>query len=110
MGLVGVRVVAFELGGGAHLFGARRVIAELFVVEAEIDDVEAEGIDTAFQPEADDVEGFLLDSRVVVVQVGLFTQEIVEVILFVFFAPFPCGATKDGDPIIGRQWSLSFSF
>jgi hypothetical protein len=82
--------------------GAARVVAQLLVVEVEVDRVEAEPVDPAIQPEARDGQQFVLHLGVVQVQVGLLLEEVVQVILHPVARPFPGRAAEDRQPVVGR--------
>src|SRR3546814_16177396 len=70
-------------GAGADLavFGRGRVVAQQRVVHRMVDRVDAEAVHAAVQPEAYDVEHALLHLRMMQVQLRLFPQELVHVIL-----------------------------
>ena len=79
--LVAVRIVGLEAGRLALVRRARRIVAQLRVVEAEVDRVEAQPVDAALEPEAEIVEGSALHLRIVEIQVRLLREEIVQVVL-----------------------------
>ncbi len=70
-------------------------------MKVEIHNVEAKTIHAHVEPELRDIESFLLHIRIVKIQIRLFFEEVVQVVLFAFFVPCPCRPAKDGYPVIG---------
>ena len=78
------------------------VVAQLLVVEAEIDGIEAHAINAALEPEPQVVQYGLLHFRMVEVQIWLFHQKVVQVVLPASRFPLPSHTTKDGQPVVRR--------
>jgi hypothetical protein len=76
-------------------------------MEAEVDRVESQSIDTAVQPEAHVVERRLADLRVVEVQIRLRAQEIVQVVLPAARLPGPGDAAEYRQPVVRRRAVLA---
>ena len=85
--------------------GGGRIIGERRIMHREVDRIEPEPVHTAIEPEPCGIEQFLLHRRMVAVELRLFLQEIVEVILLAARIPRPCGATEDGLPV-GRRTAV----
>ncbi len=100
--LVGVRIVRAEAAPHPLLRRLGRVVAQLCVVEAEVDRIQAEAIHAAVQPEAHIVQGGLLHVRVMEVQVRLVDQEVVQVVLLAARLPLPGAAAEQRQPVVGR--------
>jgi len=100
--LVGVRVVRTEAAAHALVRRLGRVIAQLRVVEAEVDRIQAEAVHAAVQPEPHIVQGGLLHIRVMEVQVRLVDQKVVQVVLLTARLPLPGAATEQRQPVVGR--------
>ena len=82
---------------------ARRVVAQLGVVDAEIDRVEPEAVDAALEPEAGLGQQRLDHLRVVEVEVGLLLEEVVQVVLAAARLPLPGAAAEHRQPVAGRR-------
>ena len=67
----------------------RRIVTQLQVVHEEVGDIQPEAVDAAIEPERRDVDNCLLDLRVVQVQVRLFAEKVVEIVLVPRSAPSP---------------------
>src|SRR3546814_8046082 len=91
-------------GAGADLavFGRGRVVAQQRVAHRMVDRVDAEAVHAAVQPEAYDVEHALLHLRMMQVQLRLFPQELVHVILAAPRVPGPGRAAENRLPVVGR--------
>ena len=100
--LIGVGVVGQKPAAGALLEGLGRVVAQLPIVEAEIDGIKTHAIDAAIEPEAHVVQRRAAHFRVVKIQVGLRAEKIVEVVLRAPRFPLPGNAPKDRQPVVGR--------
>ena len=107
MVLVGVRVVRAEAAAHPLVGGLGRVVAQLRIVEAEVDRIQAEAIHAAIQPEAHVVQGGLLHFRVMEVQVRLVDQEVVQVVLLTARLPLPGAAAEQRQPVVGRRAVLA---
>ncbi len=81
---------------------ARRVVAQLGVVEVEVDGVESVAVDAEFEPELHGFEQRVLHFRVVEVQIGLAGQEVVQVVLAATRIPLPGAAAENRQPIVRR--------
>ena len=79
--LVGIGVRYFQLCAERLAMRARRVVAKLLVMKIKIYSVEAETIDTPVQPKFRHIKSGILDLRVVKIQVRLFFQKVMQVIL-----------------------------
>ena len=78
------------------------VVAQLLVVKAEVDGIEAHTIDAALEPEPQVVQYGLLHFRMVEVQIWLFHQKVVQVVLPSAGFPLPRHAAKDRQPVVRR--------
>ena len=84
-----------------ELVGLGQVLAVGAVALEQVGDgVEAEAVEADVEPEAHDVEHHLLDLGIVVVEVGLVTEEAVPVVLLALGVPRPVGAlgVDEDDP------------
>ena len=79
------------------------IVAQQLVVIREVAGIEAEAIDTAFQPEAQVVQLRLLHGRVMEIQVGLAGEEIVQEVLAAARLPLPGGTAEHGQPVVWRR-------
>ncbi len=100
--LEGVRVVRAEAAAHALALRLGRVVAQLRVVETEIDRIQAEAVDATVQPELHVVQRGLLHRRVVEIQVRLRRQEVVQVVLAPARLPLPGYPAEDRQPVVGR--------
>ena len=82
--------------------GVRRVVAEGVVFDEVPEDVDAEAVDAAVEPEAEDVEHGLLDFGVAPVEVGLGGEEGVVVVLAGGVVELPGAAAEVAEPVVGR--------
>ncbi len=71
-------------------------------MHVEVHDVEAQAVDTHVEPVPHDAEHRILHGGVVQVQVGLFDQEVVQVVLPPDRVPFPRVAAEAAEPVVGR--------
>src|SRR5215470_2257399 len=67
-----------------------------------VDGVDAKSIDAAVEPESHDGQHRLGDLRIAPVEVGLFLEKGMIVVLSCCFVPLPRAATELADPIVGR--------
>ncbi|MNN07338.1 hypothetical protein D3C81_1201620 [compost metagenome] len=100
--LVGVRVVRAEAAADALVGRLGRVVAQLRVMEAEVDRIQAEAIHAPVQPEAHVVQGRLLHLRMVEIQIRLVHQEVVQVVLLAARLPLPGATAEQRQPVVGR--------
>lgn len=63
---------------------------------------QAKAINAAIQPKTGTFQNGRLHIRIVQIEIGLFAQEIVQIILLAVAIPCPCRAFEQGLPIIGR--------
>ena len=77
-----------------------RVVAQQVVLDHVIDDVDTETVHSPVEPEPQDIEHCLLDSGIAPVQVGLFLEERVVVILARGLVELPRAAAEDAQPVI----------
>ena len=82
--------------------GRGRVIGQRGIVHCEVDRIEPEAVDAAIEPEARGVEQFLLHRRIVPVELRLFLEEIVEIILLPPRVPRPRRAAEHRLPVRRR--------
>ena len=100
-----LKVVGINRGrGGCVVFlGADgRVVFKPLGVEIEVDRIEPEAIDAAFEPETHFAQQGILDGGVVEIEIGLGDKEVVQVILHAPAVPMPAGTAKDREPVVGR--------
>jgi len=100
--------IQFELeiewpGAQAAIVGGWRIVAQFRIVHRMVDRVDAKAVDAPVQPEADDVEDRGLHVRVMQVQLRLFAQEAVHIILAAPRIPCPGRASEHRLPVIGRR-------
>jgi len=81
----------------------RRIVLQPLRMEIEVDRIEPESIDAAIHPEAGDIQQSILDLGIVKVQVGLFGEEIVQVVLHAPGVPLPGRAAEDRQPVVRRR-------
>jgi hypothetical protein len=98
---VGVEGIDRRVGVAAVGCTPARVVAQLRVVEEEIDRVQPVAVHAQVEPELHGRQQRVLHLRVVEVQVGLAGQEVVQVILAAARVPLPGAAAEDGEPVVG---------
>ena len=81
----------------------RWIVAQVLVVNIEVDRVEPEAVDAPVQPEAGDAEQLILHGRAVEIQVRLLLQEVVQVVLPAPRLPLPAATAEDRQPVVGRR-------
>ena len=101
-----VQLVVIGVHAGRDAFvalvhGQGRVGPQFLVVD--VDRVEANAVHAPVQPEAGHIQQRVLHVHVVEVQVRLFDEEVVQVILLAPAVPLPRRATKDRQPVVGRR-------
>ena len=101
--LESVGVVGAEAAPAAQLRRLGRVVAQLTVVEAEVDRIEAEAVDAAVEPEAHVVQLSCAHVRVVEIEVGLTGEKVVQVVLTAPRLPLPGHAAEDRQPVVRRR-------
>ena len=80
-----------------------RIVPKIRVVHREVDRVDAKPVDAPVQPEPSSAEQSVLHIAIVQIEVGLFFEEIVQVILAPPRVPGPGRSAEYGLPIIGRR-------
>src|SRR3546814_4380843 len=85
-----------------------RIVAEFGVVHREIDRIDAEAVDAAFEPEAHGAEQRVLHLRVVDVELRLRPQEIMQIILAAPRVPRPRRTAEHRLPV-GRRLTGSIA-
>lgn len=78
------------------------IILEICMLDQAKNGIDAEAIDAALEPEAESVVHGCYDVGIAPVEVWLFGQEAVHVILLRLFVPGPGGAAKHGGPVVGH--------
>ena len=81
--------------------GVGRVVAELVVLDEEPEDVHAEAVDAAVEPEAHGVVDGVADLGIAPVEVGLLREEGVAVVLAGGGVAGPGGAAEVATPVVG---------
>ena len=81
---------------------ADALVTELTVLEEAVRDVDAEPIDAAVEPEAEDADEIALHLRVVPVEIRLFRREEMQVVLAARLVQRPSRAAEGGLPIVRR--------
>ena len=82
--------------------GGRRIVAQLLVLDHDVEGVHAEAVDPAVEPEAHDALHRRDDLRVAPVEVRLLRVERVQVPAAGFLVAAPRGAAECGRPVVGR--------
>ncbi len=100
--LVGIGVVGAKAATAALLRGLGRVVAQLPIVETEVDGIEAHAIHATLQPEAHVVEHGAPHRLAVEVEIRLLGQEIVQVVLRAARLPLPGATAEYRQPVVGR--------
>ncbi len=90
-----------ELVGAGVPLGVGQVVAELLVLDEQPEDVHAEAVDAAIQPEAHGGVDGRADLGIVPVEVGLLLEEGVEVELAGGLVEGPAGAAEVALPVVG---------
>ena len=81
--------------------GVRGPVCKCFRLFDVCDRVHTESARTLFDPEIGDVVKRLPDLRIFPVEIRLFLEEGVVVVLLTFLAPGPCGAAENASPVCG---------
>ena len=82
--------------------GIGRIVPELFILDQMMNCVHSEAVDAALEPESENVAHRLPDGRIAPVQIGLFLQKRVVVVLPRPVVEGPRGASEFALPIIRR--------
>ena len=98
-----VRIGRAEAAAHALLAWLGRVVAQLAVVEAEVDRVQADAVHALVQPETHIVQRGRAHVGVVEVQVRLRGEEVVQVVLAAARLPLPCTAAEQRQPVVRRR-------
>ena len=80
-----------------------RIVGEIATVEDVVDHIQAEAVDAAIQPEPGHIQDRFLDVRIPEIEIGLFRQEVVQIVLPTPRTPTPRRAPERGLPVIGRR-------
>jgi len=101
--LIGVRIVRAEAAPGAFGRWLGRVVAQRGIVEAEIDGVQAQAVDTPIQPEPHVVQRGCAHLGVMEIEVGHRSQKVVQKILLPARLPLPGHPAENRQPVVGRR-------
>ena len=104
--------VALAVALDLEIIGARadatilrcgRIVAQLRVGHRMVDRIDAEAVDAAVEPEADNIQHSRLHLSIVQVDLRLLLQEIVHIILAAPRVPGPGRAAEHRLPVVGRR-------
>ncbi len=82
---------------------ARRIIAQLRIVQQEVDGIEAEAVDAAREPELGRGDERIDHRGMAQIERRLARQEMMEIVLAPTGLPAPGGAAEHREPVVGRR-------
>ena len=89
--------VAVRLGFNLEI---GRIAAQFCVVIKVVNGVKAKTVNATVQPKAQHAFHVIHDFWVVIIEVGLFSQKVVQIVLLAARIPCPCRSTKDRQPVV----------